>query len=45
MNLEELRHLAMDAGMMPLRQAALDLALAGKTTTAEVLRITRGMEE
>lgn len=45
MNLEELRKLASEAGMVPLRQAAIDLALGGKTTTAEVLRITRGMEE
>lgn len=44
-NLDELRKLAFEAGMVGLRQAAVDLVLMGKTTTAEVLRITRGMEE
>lgn len=45
MNLEELRKLASEAGMISLRQAAVELVLEGKTTTAEALRITRGMEE
>jgi general secretion pathway protein E len=41
----ELRSIALDAGMKSMQSHGCDLVLAGITTVAEVLRVTRGMEE
>lgn len=40
----ELREVALHNGMVPLREAGAELALSGVTTSAEVLRVTRGYE-
>jgi general secretion pathway protein E len=41
----ELQRTALEAGMSNLRREGAQLALQGVTTTAEVLRVTRGCEE
>lgn len=43
--LEELRAQAVKSNFISLREAGYKLVLEGKTTLAEVLRITRGIEE
>ncbi len=40
----ELRQVALDNGMTPLRANGAELVLRGLTTSAEVLRVTRGYE-
>ncbi|HEX2580107.1 MAG TPA: type II secretion system ATPase GspE [Rhabdochlamydiaceae bacterium] len=40
----ELREVALEHGMVPLRTAGSELVLNGVTTAAEVLRVTRGCE-
>jgi general secretion pathway protein E len=40
----ELREVALKNGMVPLRMNGADLVLRGLTTSAEVLRVTRGYE-
>ena len=39
-SLTELKHAASTQNMRTIRQAALDLAIAGRTTLAEVNRVT-----
>lgn len=41
----ELRHLAIDQGMMSLREHGIALVKAGITTVAEILRVIRTIEE
>lgn len=41
----ELRHIALDSGMVNLLTHGADLIRQGVTTVAEVLRVTRGIEE
>lgn len=41
----QLRHLALSTGMMSLLEHGADLVKQGITTVAEVLRVTRGVEE
>jgi general secretion pathway protein E len=41
----ELQRVALAAGMTGLRQEGAFLAVQGLTATAEVLRVTRGIEE
>lgn len=44
-SLEQLRHEAEQHGLVSLRKSGLQLVIDGKTTLAEVMRITRGIEE
>ncbi len=41
----ELQRVALEKGMMSLRQEGALLAIAGKTSSSEVIRVTRGCEE